>query len=309
MRVAFLFPGQGSQGVGMGRAVAERFEAGRAAFAEADRALGWEVSRLCFEGPKERLDQTEYTQPALLATSIALLRALGEAGGRCDYVAGHSLGEYTALVAAGAISFPDALRLVQRRGALMQGAVPPGEGGMAAVIGLDTATVEALCAQAGDVVAANLNAPDQIVISGRADGITRALALVKEKRGRGIRLAVSVPSHSPLMHPVCAQLSDALDAVCGRDLAVPLVNNRTAQEVTTWAVAKIGLVAQLASPLLWEASMRRLRAMGVDLFVEIGPGRVLSGLMKKNDPTATVLNMEDAQGVDQVAEQLGRVGR
>ncbi len=301
---AFLFPGQGSQAVGMGQNIAERFEAGRAAFSEADAALGWEVSRLCFEGPKTQLDQTEYTQPALLAASVALLRCLGEAGGRCAYVAGHSLGEYTALVAAGSIPFSDALRLVQLRGRLMQEAVPSGEGGMAAVIGLDVATVEALCAEAGGVVAANLNAPDQIVISGRAEGIARALALVKEKRRRGIRLAVSVPSHSPLMQPVCAQMAQALDATCGRDPCVPLVNNRTAQAVTTWTAARMGLVEQLASPLLWEASMRRLLSLGVDLFVEIGPGRVLAGLMKKIAPTATVLNVEDAQGVQQAIERL-----
>lgn len=303
--IAFLFPGQGSQAVGMGREVALQFDAGRAAFAEADAALGWEVSRLCFEGPKERLDQTEYTQPALLAASIALLRCMGEVGGRCAYVAGHSLGEYTALVAAGAIPFADALRLVQLRGRFMQEAAPPGEGGMAAVIGLDAPTVEAICAEAGDVVAANLNAPDQIVIAGRADGITRALGLVKEKRGRGIRLAVSVPSHSPMMQPASVRLAAELDQIKGCDPSVPLVNNRTAREVTTWAAARRGLVEQVASPLLWEASIRRLRALGVDLFVEIGPGRVLAGLMKKMDPTVAVLNVEDAVGVCALREKWG----
>ena len=305
MSVAFLFPGQGSQSVGMGRDVAAHFDVARATFAEANDALGWDVTHLCFNGPKERLDQTEFTQPALLATSIALWRSLGDVGGRVAYVAGHSLGEYTALVATGAMPFADALRLVQLRGRLMQAAVPPGEGGMAAVIGLDTATVEKICAEAGEVVAANLNAPDQIVIAGRADGITRALGLVKEKRGRGIRLSVSVPSHSPMMASVCAQLSDALDRIHGRDLAMPLVNNKTAQEVTTWASAKMGLVEQVASPLLWEASIRRLRALEVDRFVEVGPGRVLSGLMKKIDPSAEVLNVEDAAGVPAVRAWLG----
>lgn len=305
MAIAFLFPGQGSQSVGMGRDVAAHFEAVRATFAEANDALGWDITALCFEGPKERLDQTEFTQPALLATSIAILRCLGDVGGRCAYVAGHSLGEYTALVAAGAIPFPDALRLVQLRGRLMQAAVPAGEWGMAAVIGLDVAAVEAICAEAGDVVAANLNAPDQIVIAGRAEGITLALALVKEKRGRGIRIPVSVPSHSPMMQPARAPLSDALDQINGRDLAMPLVNNKTAREVTTWVLAKAGLVAQLTSPLLWQASIQRLRVLGVDRFVEIGHGRVLSGLMKKIDPTAAILNVEDAVGVPVVREMLG----
>jgi len=305
MSTAFLFPGQGSQSVRMGRDVATHFEAARATFAEANDALGWDVTQLCFEGPKERLDQTEFTQPALLAASVAILRCLGDVGGRCAHVAGHSLGEYTALVAAGAMPFPDVLRLVQLRGRLMQAAVPAGEGGMAAVIGLDAATVEKICAEVGDVVAANLNAPDQIVIAGRTEGITRALGLVKEKRGRGIRLSVSVPSHSPMMQPARAPLADALDRIDGRDLAMPLVNNKTAREVTTWASAKAGLVEQLASPLLWEASIRRLRVLGVDRFVEIGPGRVLSGLMKKIDPSAEIRNVEDAAGVPTVREWLG----
>jgi len=305
MSIAFLFPGQGSQSVGMGQDIAAQFDVARTTFAEANDTLGWDVTQLCFNGPKGRLDQTEFTQPALLTVSVAILRCLGDTGGRCAYVAGHSLGEYTALVAAGAISFPDALRLVQLRGRLMQAAVPPGEGGMAAVIGLNAATIENICFEASDVVAANLNAPDQIVVAGRTEGIMRALDLVKKKGGRGIRLSVSVPSHSPMMAPVCAPLSDALDQIDGRDLAMPLVNNKTAREVTTWVSAKIGLVEQVVSPLLWEASMRRLRTLGVDRFVEIGPGRVLSGLMKKIDPSAAVLNVEDAEGVRALRGHLG----
>lgn len=300
MKTAFLFPGQGSQSIGMGRAVSEAFGVARATFAEANDVLGWDITRLCFEGPKERLDRTEFTQPALLATSVALFRCLGEVSGKADFVAGHSLGEWTAMVAAGVLSFPTALRLVALRGRFMQEAVGHGEGAMAAVLGLDVQTIVALCAEvdpAGCVVAANLNAPDQTVISGTADGVARALLLVKERKGRGVRLAVSVPSHSPLMQPACVRLAAELDKVDGRDPAIPVINNRTGREIGSWLEAKRGLVEQLSAPLLWETSIRRMRGLGVNRFVEIGPGRVLSGLMKKIDPMAETTNVEDAAGV------------
>jgi [acyl-carrier-protein] S-malonyltransferase len=300
MKQAFLFPGQGSQSIGMGRSACEAFDVARTTFAEANDVLGWDLTRLCFEGPKDRLDRTKFTQPALLTTSVALLRCLGETSGTADFVAGHSLGEWTAMVAAGVLSFPTALRLVALRGGFMQEAVGPGEGAMAAVIGLNLQTIIALCAEVdppGCVVAANLNAPDQTVISGTANGVARALLLVKERKGRGIRLAVSVPSHSPLMLPACVRLAAELDKTDGRDPAIPVIINRTGREITTWSEARQGLVEQLSSPLLWEGSIWRMKDLGVGRFVEIGPGRVLSGLMKKIDPTAEGANVEDAAGV------------
>lgn len=310
MSIAFLFPGQGSQYVGMGKALLS-LEPARRTYSEADQVLGWELSRLCFEGPEEKLGQTQYTQPALLATSIAVWRCLGEPIGKAAYVAGHSLGEYSALVAAGALPFSEAVRLVHRRGCFMQEAVPPGRGGMAAILGLNRAGVEEACRKAstdsGKVTPANYNGPDQIVIAGEAEAVKRGSAVAIEMGAkRAIPLAVSVPSHSPMMKEACTRLSAELEKIGGADLKVPLINNLRAKAIRTWQEAKAGLVDQLSSPLLWEETIQRMRDEGVDLFIEVGPGRVLSGLAKRIDRRLEVMNVEDAATLEKAAAGLNR---
>lgn len=308
--VAFLFPGQGSQYVGMGKDLCAHFDVARRTFAEASQTLGWDVGNLCFDGPEDQLNLTQYTQPAILVTSIAVWRCLGEPLHIGSFVAGHSLGEYTALVASGGLSFKDAAYLVHRRGRFMQDAVPEGEGAMAALIGLNREAAEALCREAsasgpdkkGQVSCANFNAPGQVVISGDRAGIERAIELARHKGAkRAIQLAVSVPSHSPLMKDACIKLANELKKIEGRDLQVPLLNNLRAQKVQTWPEVKAGLVDQLSSPLLWEETIESMRKDGVDLFVEVGPGRVLSGLLKRIDRGLQVMNIQDASDVEKAA--------
>jgi [acyl-carrier-protein] S-malonyltransferase len=288
-KTAFLFPGQGSQFAGMGKSLAEAYPVARQTFQEADDALGFALSRLCFEGPEEDLKLTENTQPALLAASVAAYRVLESHGVRADWVAGHSLGEYSALVAAGALSFSDALRLVRRRGQAMQEAVPAGVGAMAALLKLPEGKLDNVLMEAaqGEVVsAANFNSPDQVVIAGHAGAVQRAMELAKAAGAkRAIPLAVSAPFHCALMQPAQAKMKGELDAVTFSDLRIPLVNNWQARKVRTAADAKEGLFQQIPNSVLWTQSIRNLAAQGVSRYIEVGPGGVLTGLLKNIDPS------------------------
>lgn len=285
---AFLFPGQGSQFAGMGKALSEAFPTASRTMEEADDTLGFALSGLCFAGPEDQLKQTENTQPAILATSVAAWRVLVELGFDASLVAGHSLGEYSALIAAGALDFADALRIVRNRGRYMQEAVPAGIGGMAALLKLPEGKLDAILATAaqGEVVsAANLNSPDQVVIAGHAGAVQRAADLAKAAGARrAVILPVSAPFHCALMKPAQERLAPELDAAEFRDLRVPLVNNWQAREVRTAAEAREGLFQQIPNPVRWTDSMRALAASGVDRVIEVGPGAVLSGLMKTNAP-------------------------
>src|SRR5215211_1466339 len=298
--IAFIFPGQGSQAPGMGRELAEAYAAAREVFEEADEALGFALSRLCFEGPAEELQLTENTQPAILATSVAALRAAeGEGLPRPDFVAGHSLGEYSALVAAGALSLRDAVSVVRKRGRYMQEAVPVGAGAMAAVLGADIETVEAVCREAareGEICSpANLNSSHQIVIAGSAAAVERALPILKERGAkRAISLKVSAPFHCALMLPAQERLSADLDLIEFKDLSVPLVTNVDAAVIRTGAEARAALVRQVTSPVRWRESLELLARGGVRTFVEVGPGKVLTGLVRQTAPRARGLNVEDA---------------
>ena len=293
--IAFVFPGQGSQQVGMGKSLADAFPICRETLDQADGALGESLSRLCFDGPADALTLTANTQPAVLAVSLAVYRLLVSRGVRPDLVAGHSLGEYSAHVAAGTLSFADALRTVRRRGRYMQEAVPVGEGAMAAILGLDEATVGRACEEAADgevVSPANLNAPGQVVIAGARDAVARAGARAKELGARRIMpLPVSAPFHCALMVPAQVRLERDLRALVVSDPEVPVVANVDAEPKTTAAAAIDALIRQVSAPVRWEAVVRRLAASGVDTYVEVGPGKVLSGLIKKTDRNARVTNV------------------
>jgi [acyl-carrier-protein] S-malonyltransferase len=290
--IAFIFPGQGSQYVGMGRALAETHAICRETFLEADAALGEPLSQLCFEGPADRLLLTENTQPAILATSIAAFRLLQARGLRPAFLAGHSLGEYSAHVAAGTVSFADALRIVRRRGRYMQEAVPLGAGTMAAILGLDAAGVARACEEAadGDVVSpANLNMPGQVVIAGTAAAVGRAIERAKALGARrAMPLHVSAPFHCALMRPAEERLAPELHALPARDPGTPVVANVDAALKRTAAESIAALVAQVSRPVLWEAVVRRLASEGVRTYVEVGPGHVLAGLVRKIDREAHV---------------------
>jgi [acyl-carrier-protein] S-malonyltransferase len=303
--LAFVFPGQGSQAVGMGRALAQAFPESRAVFEEADQALGFALSRLCFEGPEEELRLTANTQPAILAVSVAAQRALAARGLRPEWVAGHSLGEYSALVAAGSLSLADAVRTVRRRGEYMQEAVPVGVGAMAAILGLDLAAIEGACAEAaqGQVVApANINCPGQVVIAGHKEAVGRAIEACKA-RGlkRAIPLPVSAPFHCALMLPAQERLAADLAGLSFGDPAMPLVNNVDARVVRSGEECRQGLVRQVSGAVRWQQSVELLRAQGVDRFVEVGPGAVLAGLIKKIDREVRVYAAGDGATVEQAA--------
>jgi [acyl-carrier-protein] S-malonyltransferase len=312
MSLAFLFPGQGSQYVGMGQALAEAFPESRAVFDEADSALGFPLSRLCFEGPEEELKLTANTQPAILTASIAAFRALAGRGPRPDWVAGHSLGEYSAMVAAGTLSLSDAVVAVRRRGQYMQEAVPVGVGAMAAILGLDLAGIESACAEAaaGEVVApANINSPGQVVIAGHAAAVLRASALCKARGAkRAVPLPVSAPFHCALMRPAQERMEKDLAAIAFRDPQPPLVNNVDALPVRSAAECRAGLVRQVSAPVRWQESVERLGKEGVSTFVEVGPGSVLAGLVKKIARDARVANLEDPSGLEGALSLLASGG-
>lgn len=308
MKIAFVFPGQGSQYAGMGREISGKFPVARHAFEESDVALDFPISRLCFEGPEEDLKLTENTQPAILTASIALFRILEEKGIRPDFVAGHSLGEYSALVAAGALKLGEAAALVRRRGRYMQEAVPVGVGAMAALLGLDLQAVQAVCERAaqGQVVSpANLNSPGQIVIAGNREAVERAVPLAKEAGAkRAILLQVSAPFHCALMKPAEERLSVDLDQTSFSDLQYPLITNVDAQAIRTAAEARTALKRQVSRPVRWEESIRRLLDEGVQTFVEVGPGKVLLGLIKSIEKSVTMLNVEDEKSVEHLFSAL-----
>lgn len=286
MKTALLFPGQGSQRVGMGRDVAHEFASARAAFEEADDALGFAISAICFEGPADKLTLTQYTQPAILTTSIAVLRAVAERVDLSfDVCAGHSLGEFSALVAAGTLSLADAVRLVHLRGQAMQEAVPAGQGAMAAVMGLDFAGVSSLCDEArGDQICspANLNGGGQIVLSGHTEAVERAVAMAKDKGARrAVMLKVSAPFHCGLMAPAAERLREALDEITLGEFTVPVVANVDAEPNRDPARVKDLLVAQVTSPVRWQESVEKLASMGVTRAFELGAGSVLRGLVRR----------------------------
>lgn len=301
--IAFVFPGQGAQSVGMGKDFAVRIPESRAIFEEADQALDYSLSNLIFNGPDEELKKTYHTQPALLTTSIAFLEAFKSSPSTVEphYVLGHSLGEYSALVASGVLSFADAVRIVQARGRFMEEAVPSGQGEMAAVIGLEREEVALLCEEAsretGLVELANINTGSQLVISGIKEGVRTAVALAEERGAkRVLLLQVSGPFHSSLMKPAAERLGEVLADVTFREARIPVVANVFAEPVTDPETIRQSLIRQVYSPVLWEDSIRWLLAQGVDTFYEIGPGNVLAGLIKKMNRSVTVrsINQVDA---------------
>lgn len=292
----------------MGKEPHDAFASARAAFHEADEAISFPLAELCFRGPEESLKLTENTQPAILAVSIAILRVLEERSMRPDYVAGHSLGEYSALVCAGAITLRDAVRVVRKRGRYMQEAVPPGKGAMAAIIGLEARLVEEACLESsreGIISPANFNSPDQTVIAGEAAAVASASERAKQKGAkRVIPLPVSAPFHCELMAPARDRLKVDLDSMRFEDLRIPLISNVDAAEVSAGEKARESLVRQVCSPVRWVDIVQLLAARGVDKFVEVGPGRVLVGLVRKIVPQAQALNVEGIRGIEALASLL-----
>lgn len=300
--IALLFPGQGSQAVGMGRAFYEGVPDVRQVYEEAAAVLGYDIAALCFDGPADRLNLTEYTQPALLTASIAALRTLEPAGIRPIAVAGHSLGEYSALVAAGGLTFGTALSLVQKRGQYMAGAVPSGRGLVAAVLGVSKEMVCEACREAsslGVVAPANFNCPGQVVIAGEKAAVERAIEVLKSKGCRkAIPLPVSVPVHTPLMQVAADRLAKDVAEATWSDLTIPLINNAEAKPLRRAAEVRASVIRQLPSPVLWEESIHTMQGMGVKTFIEVGPGTVLTGLLKRIAPEAKTFSVHDPQSLE-----------
>src|SRR6516164_736206 len=307
-KVAFVFPGQASQYPGMGKELAETYPAARAVFDEADKALGISVSKQCFEGTEDELKLTANTQPAILTVSVAAYRALAEKGLTPDYVAGHSLGEYSALVAGDSLSFADAVQLVRKRGTYMQEAVPAGQGSMAAIMGLSPTVVMDVCKRAaqGEVCSpANLNSPEQTVISGHAGAVKRAVEIASQTGAkRAVVLPVSAPFHCALMMPAQHNLEKDLSAARFANLRVPLATNVDADTITEGEEARSALVRQVTMAVRWEESMRLLLDEGVNTFVEVGPGRVLTGLMRQIERSVTTLNVEDEKSLAATLDKI-----
>ena len=307
-KVAFVFPGQASQYSGMGRELAEKYPIARTVFDEADKALGFAISKICFEGTEDELKLTANTQPAILTVSVAAFRVLAEKGISPDYVAGHSLGEYSALVAAGALTFADAVRLVRKRGTYMQDAVPTGQGAMAAILGISPAVVQDACKRAaeGEICsAANLNSPEQTVISGHANAIKRAVEIASQSGAkRAVILPVSAPFHCALMMPAQEKLEKDLQATQFSDLQIPLVTNVDADSIRKGEEARQALVRQVCMPVLWEDSMRFRLDEDVRTFIEVGPGRVLTGIMRQIERSVTTLNVEDEKSLNATIERI-----
>ncbi len=309
-KIVFLFPGQGSQSVGMGRDLYEKFPAAQAVFDEADEALGFSLSRLCFEGPEDELKMTEHTQPAILTVSVAAERILREHGVEAAFAAGHSLGEYSAHVAAGTLSFADAVRTVRNRGRYMQQAVAPGVGAMAAILGLPAENVIEACAAAaretGEVVsAANLNSPEQTVISGAAKAVERAAELAKEAGAkRAVMLAVSAPFHCALMQPAQDRLAADLQTLAFATPKIPVAVNVDAALVREANAAREALVRQVTGAVRWVECMKLLAAEGATHFIEVGPGKVLCGLMRQIDRGQKCLNVEDSTSLEKTLAAL-----
>jgi len=309
-KLAFLFPGQASQYPGMGRDLAENFPESRTVFEEADHALGFPISKLCFEGSEEDLKQTENTQPAILTVSVAAYRALETRGIVPDFAAGHSLGEYSALVAAASLDFSAAVKLVRQRGRYMQEAVPAGQGAMAAILGLSAADIAEVCKKAavGEVVStANLNSPEQTVIAGNATAVKRAVEIASQSGAkRAVVLAVSAPFHCSLLAPAQQRLEVDLRAAAFGPLRFPLITNVDAEAVLSGEEAREALIRQVTLPVRWHESVREMIERGVNIFVEVGPGKVLSGLLRQIDRSVRCLNVEDSASLRSTIDKIAQ---